>query len=290
MLVLFLLINLSGMKKFSLLFVVLAIAMGCKASPRHEVYIQLYSVRDAVKTDLDGTIARLAAMGYKGVEAAGYADGKFYGLNPGEFKSLIEKTGMKVISSHASRPLADRPSLTDWDETWAWWDTAIAAHQAAGMQTIVIPWMPTPGSLADLKTYCDYYNRIGERCNAAGLKLGYHNHAFEFTSIEGETMYDYMLRNTDASKVFFQMDVFWVVEGGKNPVDYFSAYPGRFRQLHLKDEKELGKSGKVDFKSILRAREVAGVGELMVEVEKYSLEPIESVRVSLEYLNKILGQ
>jgi len=262
--------------------------MGCNAAPKNEVYIQLYSVRDVVKTDLNGTIAQLAAMGYKGVEAAGYADGKFYGVSPVEFNKLVTQTGMKVISSHTSRPLAEVPSQTNWTETWVWWDTAIAAHKAAGMNTIVIPWMPTPATLVDLKAYCDYYNQIGERCNAAGLKLGYHNHAFEFKTIEGEIMYDYMLRNTDPSKVFFQMDVYWVVEGGKNPVDYFKTYPGRFHQLHLKDEKELGKSGKVDFKSILNDQKTAGVKELIVEVEKYSMEPIESVKQSLEYLLPLL--
>jgi sugar phosphate isomerase/epimerase len=276
------------MNKLIAFAVVLTMVMGCNAAPEREVYIQLYSVRDVIKTDLSGTIQQLALMGYKGVEAAGYADGKFYGLSPDEFMKQVNKTGMKVVSSHASRPLSDIPSQTNWAETWAWWDIAIAAHKSAGMKTIVIPWMPMPQTLADLKAYCDYYNKIGERCNAAGLKLGYHNHAFEFAKVEGEIMYDYMLRNTDPSKLFFQMDVYWVIEGGKNPVDYFSAYPGRFRQLHLKDEKELGKSGKVDFKSILAAQKQAGVKELIVEVEKYSMQALESVKVSLEYLNEVL--
>lgn len=276
------------MKKYILFVVFVVAVMGCNSAPDREVYIQLYSVRDVVKTDLGGTIHQLSSMGYKGVEAAGYADGKFYGLSPDEFKKRVQKTGMKVISSHTSRSLADIPSQTNWTETWAWWDTAIAAHKAAGMITLVIPWMPTPKTLADLKAYCDYYNQIGERCNAAGLKLGYHNHAFEFEKIEGEIMYDYLLRNTDPTKVFFQMDVYWVVEGGKNPVDYFSAFPGRFRQLHLKDEKELGRSGEVDFKSILAAKKKAGVEELIVEVEKYSMDPLESVKVSLEYLLPLL--
>lgn len=276
------------MNKLIAVAVVLTVVMGCKAAPDKEVYIQLYSVRDVINTDLNGTITQLATMGYKGVEAAGYADGKFYGLTPEAFKLLIESNGMKVVSSHASRSLAENPAQTNWEETWAWWDVAIAAHKAAGMKTIVIPWMSTPASLTDLKLYCDYYNKIGERCNTAGLKLGYHNHAFEFSEVEGEVMYDYMLRNTDPSKVFFQMDVYWVVEGGENPVDYFKTYPGRFRQLHLKDEKELGQSGKVDFKSILKALEIAGTQELIVEVEKYSMEPLKSVKVSFEYLKELL--
>lgn len=273
-------------KSYTFIMIVLVglSSLGCSAQHKKEVHIQLYSVRDTIRADFHGTIEQLASMGYSGVEAAGYSDGKFYGMLPADFKAAIEKTGMKVISSHTNRQLAKNPSLTNWPEVWAWWDIAIAAHKAAGMSTIVVPWMPTPASLADLKAYCDYFNAIGERCNAAGLRFGYHNHAFEFTEIEGELMYDYMLNNTKPENVFFQMDVYWVVEGGKNPVDYFENYPGRFLQLHLKDEKELGKSGKVDFDSILNALELAGTKDLIVEVEKYSMDPLESVRVSLEYL------
>jgi sugar phosphate isomerase/epimerase len=258
------------------------------ASSEKEVFIQLYSVRDAVAADLPATIQSLSEMGFTGVEAAGYANGKFYGLAPEAFRQLIEDHGMKLLSSHAHRQLAKEPVSTDWDAIWSWWDEAILAHQAAGITSIVVPWMPKPETLADLQVYCDYYNAIGERCNKAGLMLGYHNHAFEFNEIEGEIMYDYMLRNTHPAKVFFQMDVYWVVKGGKNPIDYFIAYPGRFTQLHLKDEMELGQSGMVDFSAILKSLELAGTTDLIVEVEKYSMDPLESVSQSLKYLKGIL--
>jgi hypothetical protein len=172
-----------------------------------KIYLQLYSVRDDINSDFKGTIQKVAEIGYTGIEAAGYADGKFYGLEPKEFKKEIESVGMEVLSSHAGRPLAENVAQTNWEEVWEWWDTAIAAHKAAGMKYLVVPWIPTPKTLADLKSYCDYFNQIGEKCNAAGLRFGYHNHNFEFVEIEGETMYDYMLNNTDPSKVFFQMDV-----------------------------------------------------------------------------------
>ncbi len=224
-------------------------------------------------------------MGYTGVEAASYGDGKFYGLSPEEFKKSIEDVGMEVLSSHTARPLADSIPATNWDEVWAWWDTAIKAHKEAGMKYIVTPWMKTPATLADLKAYCDYYNQIGEKCNAAGLRFGYHNHNFEFKEIEGELMYDYMLKNTDPSKVFFQMDVYWVGEGGKNPVDYFNEYPGRFELLHIKDELELGKSGKVDFESIYNNAETAAAKYMIVEVERYTGTPLDGVKESYDFLN-----
>jgi sugar phosphate isomerase/epimerase len=254
---------------------------------KKEIYLQLYSVRDDIKADYKGTVAKVAEMGYTGVEAAGYGDGQFYGLSPADFKKSIEEVGMEVLSSHTARPLADSVAATNWDEVWAWWDTAIQAHKEAGMKYIVTPWMPTPATLADLQAYCDYYNQVGEKCNAAGLRFGYHNHDFEFKEIEGQLMYDYMLNNTDPSKVFFQMDVYWVVKGGKDPVDYFNNYPGRFELLHIKDELELGRSGEVDFESIYNNAETAGAKYMIVEVERYTegLTPFESVKESYDFLN-----
>lgn len=286
------------MKKYSMLlmfamlggmFMFPACTQGQKTAeevkPKKEIYLQLYSLRDDIKADYQATIDSVAKFGYTGIEAASYNDGKFYGMAPADFKKSIEDAGMEVLSSHANHPLAEKPSETKWDEVWAWWDTAIQAHKDAGMKYIVAPWMPTPATLADLQIYCDYYNQIGEKCNAAGLRFGYHNHNFEFKEIEGQLMYDYMLQNTDPAKVFFQMDVYWVGEGGKDPVEYFKAYPGRFEQLHVKDETEIGKSGKVNFENIFNNIEGSGVKYLIVEVERYSGTPFEGVKESYNYLN-----
>lgn len=249
------------------------------------ISIQLYSVREDIQRDFKGTIAKVAEAGYKGVEAANYNDGKFYGLTPEEFKNEIEAVGMEVISSHTARPLEENIADTNWDEVWAWWDTAIDAHKRADMKYIVAPWMPTPTTLSDLKEYCDYYNQIGEKCNAVGMKFGYHNHAFEYEEIEGEIMYDYMLENTDPDKVFFEMDVYWTTKGGHNPVDYFNKYPNRFKLLHIKDETELGGTDSViDFDNLFQNIDKTGVEHIIVEVEHYNFEPLESVKMSIDYL------
>ena len=286
------------MRKYSNLFSValissLFVLTGCNQGQQNatteeskkEIYLQLYSLREDIKADYNATIAAAAEMGYTGIEAAGYNDGQFYGMTPAEFKKSIEDAGMEVLSSHAGRPLADPAADTDWDATWAWWDTAIKAHKEAGMKYIVTAWMPTPKTLVDLKAYCDYYNTIGEKCNAEGMKFGYHNHAFEFKEIEGELMYDYMLENTDPANVLFQMDVYWVVEGGKNPVDYFNNYPNRFELLHIKDEQELGKSGKVDFENIYNNVDASGAKYMIVEVERYTGTPMEGVKESYDFLD-----
>ena len=239
-----------------------------------KAYLQLYSVREDIKKDFKGTIAAVASAGYAGVETAGYSDGKFYGLAPAEFKSEINALGMEVLSSHAGQSLPEDVKAADWNKIWSWWDTAIAAHKEAGMKYIVTAWMPTPKTLADLKVYCDYYNKIGEKCNAAGLKFGYHNHAFEYNKIEDEVMLDYMLRNTDPRTVI----------GEKSPVEYFHKYPGRFELLHLKDQKELGQSGMVGFDAILNNVATAGAKYMVVEVEKYNYKPLESIKMSYDYL------
>lgn len=279
------------MRKHSLffgfaLFISLFLFIGCSDNaPKKEIYLQLYSVRDDIKADYRETIAAVAEMGYTGVEAAGYSNGKFYGLSPVDFKQSIEEAGMEVLSSHVGMPLANPVSDTDWDAVWAWWDTAIEAHKEAGMKYIVVPWIPTPERLEDLQAYCDYFNQIGAKCNDAGLRFGYHNHSFEFTEVEGELMYDYLIENTIPSQLFFQMDVYWVIEGGGDPVDYFNRYPGRFELLHIKDEKELGKSGKVDFENIYNNVSTSGAQYMIVEVERYSGTALNGVKESYDYLN-----
>jgi len=272
---------------FSIIILISALNMSFSKAERN-YYIQLYSVRDEIPHDVKGTLEKLAKIGCAGIEAANYSDGKLYGLTPEEFKKDVEATGMTVLSSHIGKSLNANIEQTNWDEIWKWWDTAIAAHKAAGMRYIVTPSMPSNlKTLKDLKSYCDYFNKIGEKCNAAGIRFGYHNHSYEYVEIEGKRMYDFMLENTDPTKVFFEMDVFWTIMGGQSPVDYFNKYPGRFELLHIKDNKELGQSGMVGFDAIFNNLDKAGTKEIVVEVEQYNYTPIESIKRSLDYLKKL---
>lgn len=255
---------------------------------KKDICVQLYSVRDLLQQpdSLDGILVKLAGMGYTSVEAANYNDGKFYGRTPEEFKAAVEKAGMTVLSSHVGRELSQEELASgNCEESLKWWDETIAAHKAAGMKYVVMPWMGVPKTLKDMQTYCDYFNEIGRRCQAAGMKFGYHNHNHEFQKVEDkEVMYDYMLQHTDPSLVFFEMDVYWVVRGQSSPVAYFKKYPGRFRLLHIKDELEIGQSGMVGFDAIFRNVKTAGTEGIVVEVERYSMPVIESVEQSIDYL------
>ncbi len=281
---------------------VLAVMTGCTATKtteqtpvKKEVAVQLYSVRDILNNcNKDGNVSpeytdilnKLAKMGYTGVETANYNDGKFYGRTPEDFKKDVEATGMKVISSHTGHGLSDKELASgDLSESLKWWDKCIADHKAAGMKYIVVPAMSTPKTVKDLETYCKYYNEIGKRCKENGMGFGYHNHAYEFGKIEDQVvMYDYMLEHTDPALVFFEMDVYWVVRAGKSPVDYFKKYPGRFKVLHIKDDKEIGQSGMVGFDAIFNNAETAGVQDLVAEIEGYSMPVEESVKASIDYL------
>lgn len=248
-----------------------------------DIGLQLWSVRENMKDDPVATLAELGEMGYKYLELAGYADGQFYGMEPADFKALVEENGMSVLSSHAGKAL---PGNEKWDETMEWWDQCIAAHKAVGVKYLVQASMGANSyeSLENLKKTCDYFNIVGEKCNEQGIRFGYHNHSKEFNELEGEIIYDYMLNNTDPSKVMFQMDIYWLIMGGKDPIDYFTRYPGRFELWHVKDEAEVGASGKIDFKPIFENAELSGMKYYIVEVERYNFTPMESVRQSLDFL------
>ncbi len=254
--------------------------------PREDKFIgiQLWSVRGDMQADPEGTLRELGEMGYSYVEAASYANGMFYGMEPETFSSMVQASGMEFISSHVSRAL---PSEEEYDEAMQWWGTAIDAHQRAGANYLVVPSLPRSAfeSKEALGRWTEYFNRIGELCRERGAYFGFHNHAIEFTEqVEGQVAYDFMLENTDPELVFFQLDLYWIDDAGADAVDYFHRYPGRFLMYHVKDHQEVGASGDMDFRPAFENADLAGMEYIIVEVEDYNYEPLESVRISLEYL------
>lgn len=265
------------------------------AKPKKEVCIQLYSLRTILDgVNKDGKVSEsytkllkdLADMGYTSVETANYDNGKFYGRTPQQFKEDCEKAGLKVLSAHTNRGLSDQELASgDFTEAMKWWKQCIADHKAAGMEYIVCPWMGVPKTMKDLLTQCKYLNEIGKLCKQSGIKFGYHNHSHEFQKVEGKTMYDVMLENTDPEYVFFEMDVFWTVWGQNSPVNYFKKYPGRFKMFHIKDYREIGQSGMVGYDAIFNNADKAGMENFVVELEQSKAPSIvDGVRISIDYL------
>lgn len=265
------------------------------AKPKKEVCIQLYSLRTILDgVNKDGKVSEsytkllkdLADMGYTSVETANYDNGKFYGRTPQQFKEDCKKAGLKVLSAHTNRGLSDQELASgDFTEAMKWWKQCIADHKAAGMEYIVCPWMGVPKTMKDLLTQCKYLNEIGKLCKQSGIKFGYHNHSHEFQKVEGKTMYDVMLENTDPEYVFFEMDVFWTVWGQNSPVNYFKKYPGRFKMFHIKDYREIGQSGMVGYDAIFNNADKAGMENFVVELEQSEAPSIvDGVRISIDYL------
>lgn len=251
------------------------------AGKKKKIGIQLYSLRNQIGDDFLGTLRKIAGAGYKIVEAAGYGDRKFYGYQPAEYKKIVMDLGMFPTSTHNGISLENA-------------DTTIEDCKNAGMDFIVLPSIPAEKrkTLDDYKTIAADFNQIGEKCREAGIKFGYHNHAFEFEKIDGQTPYDILLNNTDPKLVFFQIDFFWVAYGGREPIEYLNNFPGRFALWHAKDmldpvskkNVEVG-SGFISFEEAFKIADKAGLEYVIVEQEEFDMDPFVSIKKSFDYLN-----
>ncbi|MDF9829727.1 sugar phosphate isomerase/epimerase [Parabacteroides sp. PF5-6] len=255
------------------------------ADAKKRIGLQLYSLREMVKDDgIQAVLEAVAQMGYTHVETAGYDDGKIYGLDPKDFKQRLDDLGMRCTSAH----LGPDYSKDKEAEIMAWWDKAVEAYNQVGAKYLVKPSMPfnEKTTADDLKIYCDYYNSVGYKAAAASMAFGYHNHDFEFKfKFDGKTGYDFLLDNVSPQHVFFQMDVYWVMMAGYDPAKYLKERPRQFKCIHIKDEMEIGASGKMDFQAIFEQMKANRVKDWYVEVENYTNnDPVESVQESYDFL------
>jgi sugar phosphate isomerase/epimerase len=264
--------------------------------PSTPIGLQLWSVRDAMAKDAMGTLKTLAKHGYKYTEAFGFNDGKWFGMPVKEFKKALADLGMSQKSSHemitAAQYTAANKTLPDS------FKKAVDAALEMGQKYIICPYMiDEDRNKEKVAILCEAYNKAGEYCNSKGIRYGYHNHDFEFTTrVDNEPMYRYMLNNTEAKLVAFEMDMCWVVRGKYNPVDWFNLYPGRFELSHMKDLTTQDKSetaivgeGIVDFKQIIANQRKAGMKLWIVELENYKTTSTQDVGVSYKNLRKILA-
>lgn len=273
------------------------------AAKKELVGLQLYSVRMAMKADPAGTLKLLSEDGYRYIEHAGYADGKFYGFTPAEFKKLMEGLGLKMPSGHS------RMGAEDWDtaknDFTDSWKKTIADSAEVGQHFVLSPWLDENlrSDTEGLKRLMQQFNKCGELCKTYGMKFGYHNHNFEFTTPMGNgNLYDFILQNTDPALVAQQMDFGNMVGAGAKPLDYLKKYPGRFELLHVKDEiKSDGKGdlgdgydscalgeGIMPMKEILTlARKLGGTTHYMIEQESYQgKDPVDCVKKDLQIMKK----
>ena len=257
--------------------------------------IQLYTLRELIVKDPTSVINKVALAGFKEVEMYGLsAEKRFFGLSVKDFASLLKQNNLKSPSGHymPEKFLFENGSV---DEVKKLCDVG----QMMGHQYIVIPWMAEERrkTIDQYKRLAERINKAGEICKTANLQLAYHNHDFEFFNIKGQKGYDILLKETDANLVKMEMDIYWVISAGYNPVDLFKANPGRFPMLHVKDMDKINKkmnteigNGSIDFKKIFKFAKLAGVKHYYVEQENnYKPDIVSSINTSSDYFRKRLS-
>ena len=254
--------------------------------------IQLYSLRDYLAQDPKSVLAKVAKAGYQEVETYGYSpENHYWGLKPTEFKAVLAANGLTTPSGHYDLGAY----LREGNE--AQLDTTIAAAKACGQQYVIIPYLDEKlrATPADFKALAAKFNKAGARCKSAGLRLGYHNHDFEFKSVEGTMLYDVLLKETDPSLVDFEMDIYWVVRAGQDPIKLMQVHPRRFPLWHIKDmdkakpdlNTEIG-SGSIDYRKIMAYASTAGLKHAIMEQENFAMDAYQSIAQSAAYMRKNL--
>ena len=248
--------------------------------------IQLWTLRDAFPIDPKGVLSELASYGYTQIEGFETDQGLWWGMTPREYQDYLKGLGMKMVASHCNI-----------NENFE-----MKAAQAAtvGLDYLICPWIGPQKSMDDWKTVTDKFNACGEICRKAGIKFAYHNHAYSFRAFTGMIPHDFIMENTDPDLVFHEMDIYWVVTGGADPVEYLNKYKGRFRLCHVKDRLkdvaddvreascDLG-TGKIDFPTILKAAKETGMEYFFVEQERYDIgSPMESAKVGADYMKNLV--
>ena len=250
------------------------------------VGLQLYSVRNLLPKNFEGTLMQLSAAGYTEVEAAGYFD-----KTAADFGNALHKAGLKCISTH--HPLTALKTQ---------FNQLIEYAQALGLEYIICSWAgvhrdPTRTgelSLDDWRYVADQFNEIGARVKSAGMTFGYHNHWVEFGTENGIVFFDELLKRTDPKVVCFEMDCGWVIAGGHNPVEYLGKYPERFPLFHIKDlvkgqdgkwhDVVMGK-GTIDYRPIFRA--ATGMKHYFIEQEEFTGDPMTELREDADFMKKL---
>ncbi|MES2061902.1 MAG: sugar phosphate isomerase/epimerase [Bacteroidota bacterium] len=261
------------------------------AKTNRQYGLQLFAFREQLAKEVNSIIPKIARAGYKQVEPFGYSKANgFWGLTASEFKKLLDDNGLTAPSGHYSLD-----SFLSSGDT-AQIDEAIEAAKILGQKYIVLPYLTEQyrNSLDAMHAVVNKINIAADKIQQAGLKMAYHNHDFEFKNIEGQRLFDLLLNNTNTEQLDFEMDIYWTIRSGEDPLKWLKAHPNRFKLIHIKDmEKadpalntEIG-SGTIDYKTILKKARSAGVKYYIVEQENFKTDQFLSIEKSISYLKQI---
>jgi len=264
------------------------------------VGLQLYSVRQDMSKDPLGSLTQLAKMGYEYVEHANYVNRKFYGYGAKEFRKILDDLGLKMISGHTvmGRQHWDE-TANDFSDSWKY---TVEDAGVLGQKYVVSPSMDSSmrKTYDDFKRYMDIFNKCGELCQKQGMKFGYHNHDFEFSErLNDEQLFDIMMKSMDPDLVVIQLDIGNLYNGGAIALDVVNQYPGRFENIHVKDEIKSGSGnqryescilgeGIVDCRKVVDlATKIGGTKVYIIEQESYQGKtPMECVKADLEIMRQ----
>ncbi|HKV73390.1 MAG TPA: sugar phosphate isomerase/epimerase [Gemmatimonadales bacterium] len=263
---------------------VAALALGRRWPPAYDqlgpIGIQLYTVRDRMKTDFEGTLGRIAKIGYQEVEFAGYFD-----HTPAQVRNALKTSGLTAPSAHVEYTRIVKGE----------WDKVVEESLAVGHQYAVVAWIDEDQrkTLDGWKRVADRLSEAAHAAKKAGLGMAYHNHSYEFEPLEGQVPYDVLLSATDPSVVKLEMDLYWVTRGGRDPLEYFARWPGRIRLVHIKDSKgppqhvmaDVG-TGVIPWGKIFAKHKQAGIEHYFVEHDEPK-DGLASAEVSYRYLRQL---
>ena len=249
------------------------------AEPSFPIGIQLYTLRELLSKDFEGTLAALAEIGYREVEFAG-----LYNRSARDVRSILDRHGLRAPAGHVGIP-----EITDTI------DQTIADAKTLGHEFVVVPWVPDElRSVDGYRQIAETFNRAGTTLRAAGLTLGYHNHWFEFDHLSSPSStcgYDLLLQYTDPNLVVMELDLYWIRKGGRDALQYFRDFNGRFRLVHVKDMAADGSMadigrGVIGWAELLGAAKAAGVRHFLVEHDA-AKDPLSFARTSFDYLRTL---
>jgi sugar phosphate isomerase/epimerase len=244
--------------------------------------IQLYSLRHALATDFEGTLAQVAKIGYTEVEFAGY-----YDRTPSQVRAVLDRTGLNAPSAHVPISLLREN-----------WPKMLDAARSMGHRYLIVAWIPEDDrSTTDrVMRIADLFQKAGAEAKAEGLRFGFHNHDVDFMPIGGrggKAPFDVLLEQTDPGAVAFELDLYWIIKAGHDPLAYFARYPGRFELVHVKDSAgppehrmvDVGR-GTIDFRRIFARRREAGIQHFFVEHDDPP-DPLGFARASYRFLSRL---
>ena len=265
------------------------------APPGIQAGLQIYSVRDAVAKDPAGVLKSLHDMGYRKLEGYDLNKGKMFEKTVPEFIKMVKDHGLTMKSTHCKMQLSDYVAATNdiSDDLKRTIDLGVAN----GITHIINPFMDAKDR-GEIATYVKVFQAATKYAIKAGGRAGYHNHEFEYTqhAADGRLLIEWLLHETDPKDFDMEMDLYWVVSAGMNPLDWFRLYPGRWKSCHVKDRAKTEKhetvevgEGSIDFETILskKARAQAGFQSYFIELEHYTTNSVDGVKLALNNFNKI---